>query len=210
MHKFEKFLFFYSIIAVTGLFVSFGVSSPKPLNFISIFLITPIIFYFWVKLTSPEKVSAERWSLRFLFILTLISAMSIFGFYLSKNYINNSQKKAELIKLEEKIASLEKTNKNLTLSIASLSSKKINIDSSTFTDLVLGSPNPVRLSTFTGKKGTTSITVYASPSLSAKKISTLDGSQTYLYLIKKDGWYNIIISESEMGWVSASQVDEVQ
>ena len=197
MNKFEKFLFFYSIIAVTSLFVSFGILSPKPLNLISLTILSPIIFYFWIRLTSPQSVSAEKWSLRLLLVIIVISGLGIFGYYLTRIPVPVPQE------LPVRQATPSPTQTPPTAREATKSGE-------TIVDFLQDSPTPIPLQEFTGKPGVKSINVYASPSTSSNKISTLDPTQTYLYLLKKNGWYEIALSESEMGWVSDSQIQEVQ
>lgn len=219
MKKFEKFLFFYSIIAITTLFVSFGVFSPKPLNLVSMILIVPIVFYFWIKLTTPEAVSADKWSIRFLTVLTLVSSLTIFGYYLAVRGIGDMQKADQSRALEGKLADAEDLNKNLSATIASISAEltkvkgansfKTNVDGLSVGDLILDRPNPITTQEFTGRAGVKLIIVYDSPTASAKNIATLDGTQTYLYLEKQNDWYKVVLSGSNVGWVSASQVQEV-
>lgn len=84
MKGLEKILFFYGIFAITSLFISFGIFSPLPLNFISIALLIPIIFYFWIRLTNPERVSAEWWSAKFILSLIILSTLGIFGYRLAQ------------------------------------------------------------------------------------------------------------------------------
>ncbi|KKS87957.1 MAG: hypothetical protein UV64_C0035G0007 [Parcubacteria group bacterium GW2011_GWC1_43_11b] len=113
MRKFERFLFFYSILVITILFVSFGIFSPKPLNIISIISLLPIIFYFWVRLTSPQVVSADKWSLRFLMIATIVSFLGIYAF--------NLVKQTPLI--NEQLAQEQKRNEELKKEIKELKNK---------------------------------------------------------------------------------------
>lgn len=127
MKKFENFLFFYSIVAITVFLISFGIFSPKPLNFISGLLLLPLVFYYWIRLTNPENVSAERWSLRFLTALIILSLLGIYGFYLLKqvtekipvisNQLSNEQRlneelKKELANLKEKLEKVENEKKD--------------------------------------------------------------------------------------------------
>jgi hypothetical protein len=219
MRKFEKFLFFYGIVVITVLFVSFGVFSPKPLNLISLILVIPIVFYFWIRLTSPESISAEKWSFRFLIALVIVISMLTFGYYLAVRGMSDLQKTNESKTLQSKLATAEALNESLSESIASLSaeltktkvggSTSTNTDRTTATDLIFGSPSPVPLQEFTGRAGVKLINVYDSPNLLAKKITTLDGTQTYLYLEKENNWYKVVLSGSNVGWVSGSQVQEV-
>jgi hypothetical protein len=219
MKRFEKFLFFYGIVAITALFVSFGVFSPKPLNLISLSLLAPIVFYFWIRLTSPESIGAGKWSFRFLTALIIVISMSIFGYYLAARGITGLQKTNEAIALQSKLVSAEALNEKLSESVASLSaelnktkvsgSTSTNTDNPTATDLIFDSPSPIPLQEFTGKTQIKLITVYESPNLLAKKITTLDGTQTYLYLEKQNNWYKVVLSGSNVGWVSGSQVREV-
>lgn len=85
MRRFEKFLFFYSILTITLLFVSSVFFLDKPQNLINGALLIPLVFYFWLKLTSPDAVDAARWSLRFLIVITVLTGLGIFGFYLASS-----------------------------------------------------------------------------------------------------------------------------
>jgi hypothetical protein len=200
MAKFEKFLFFYSILAITVLLISFGLFEPTPLNFISVVLLAPACFYFWVRLTNPEKVSAEKWSLRFLISLTVLSALGIGSFYLTKQSFIQPQE------IETKETATPATVPIVTPTPQT--SPKSKTQGESVTDLVFGTPIPLK--EITGKAGIKTIDVYESPIQASKKIANIDGSIKYLYLTKQGNWYNIVLSESEAGWVSTSQVQEVQ
>jgi hypothetical protein len=202
MARFEKFLFFYSILAVTVLLISFGLFEPKPLNFISVILLVPACFYFWVRLTNPEAVSAEKWSFRFLFSLVLLSLLGTGTFYFSRQFANTESQNAQLKQAISTPSAEPTTTKTPQPSPAK------DTQGESVTDLVFGTPIP--LLEITGKPGITTIDVYQSPTQVSKRIAGLSGSVKYLYLVKQNNWYNIILSGSEAGWVSASQVQEVQ
>lgn len=197
MKVLEKFLFAYSIIAITALFISFGVFSPKPLNLISIVLITPSIFYFWIRLTSPESTTAEKWSFRFLTAITILCGLGIFGYRLIQTIVPKN------------VDPIVNTLTPVPIQTPFVF-KKATSSGETIGDLLTETPIPITLLEFKGKPGIKLINVYALPTFTSKKISTLDASQTYLYLVKQGEWYEIALSESEMGWVSSSQIQEVQ
>ncbi|QQG41618.1 MAG: SH3 domain-containing protein [Candidatus Woesebacteria bacterium] len=220
MHKFERFLFFYSILAITVFFISFGVFSPSPLNFISGILMLPSAFYFWIRTTDPEHSSPNVWSVRFVLVLGLLSTFGIFGFYLASRGL------PQIRVLEEKIDGLaikntglqnelEKTNSELakfkqSIATPSATVKGISTNDITVADLVAGSPTPGSGQRITGISGQSSINVYQSTSLSSPKIGTVDGSITYPYITKQDGWYKIVLTSAKTGWVNENQVVEIQ
>jgi hypothetical protein len=200
MRGLEKFFFIYSIIAITALFITFGVFSPKPLNLISILFILPVIFYFWIRLTSPETTGAGTWSLRFIITIVILSGLGIFAYYLKQIPTPQPQEVA----INES-ASATPTPIETPLATASATPKGASI-----VGFLTESPSPSPLQQFKGKPGIKIITVYKSATSSAQKITTLDGTQTYLYLSKEDGWYEVALAGTETGWVSASQIQEVQ
>jgi hypothetical protein len=195
MKKFEKFLFFYSIVAVTALFISLGVFSPGSLSLISGTILLPIVFYFWIRFTSPEAVDAEKWSLRFLISIVVLSALGILGYRLS-------QIKPSTPPQNTNVESTTLPTPTPTVS------KNSTASGETVADLL--SETPIPLQEITGKPGVKVIDVYQDPLPASKKIDSLDGTAKYLYLEKQRNWYKIVLTESMSGWVSASQVVEVQ
>jgi hypothetical protein len=213
MRKFEKFLFFYSILAVTVILISLGVFSPKPLNLIVGLILSPIVFYFWIKLTSPDNISAERWSVRFLIVIVVLSLLGIYGFFISKQASDGEPEIMAQLR-EQTLA-----NEELRAKLASMSAEPAKVKDSSpvstasgesVTDLV-SEPTPIALQEIMAKPGVKKIDVYQDPLPAATKIGTLDGgSAKYLYLDKQNSWYKVVLSESQVGWVSQSQVEEVQ
>lgn len=195
MRSFEKFLFFYSIVATTTLFISLGLFYPNPLNFISGAILLPVIFYFWIRLTSPEAVGAELWSLRFIIAIAILTALGTAGYRLSQ--LKPPPPVQKVI--------VEAPSPTATPAVKSATASGESI-----TDLILGSPTPIALLEITGKAGIKTIDVYQNPSLTSKKVGSLDGTANYLYLDKQNGWYKVVISDSLAGWVSQNQVQEVQ
>lgn len=214
MKRFEKILFFYSIIAVTVLLVSFGILEPRPINLISTVLLIPPVFYFWIRLTSPEATSPEKWSLRFLISL---AALCLFGIY-AFNLLKVGSKETQIVKND--LLNVQKQNEELKSQLASLSSElqtakdatrsSAKNDGESITDIIYGTPTPITLQQITGKAGVKTIDVYKDPSITSKKVSTLDGTAKYLYVGKNGSWYNLILTDSLSGWVSANSVEEVQ
>ncbi len=227
MYKFEKALFFYSILAITVFFISFGVFSPSPLNFISGVLMLPSTFYFWIRMTYPEHTAPDRWTVRFLSVLTLLSLFGIFGFYLLSKGLPQIQiltvenkrlttQNADLLnKLERTDSEMTKLKQNIATPSATI--KGVDTNDITVADLVAGSPTTGLGQRITGITGQSSIDVYQSTSLSSTKIGAVDANITYPYVTKQDGWYKIVIESPKdrlpagrQGWVNESQVIEVQ
>lgn len=200
MRKFEKFLFFYSITAATVLFISFGLFEPKPLNLISGILILPMIFYFWVKLTNPEKVSPEIWSLRFLAVIIIVSMLGIFGYYLAaRNPIVLPTGNQILL---NPVSDTIPAKTPAVVSPATSSGESI-------TDIIYGTPTPLP-TTFVVVKGNTAVNVYRDASTLSPVIGGLVPNESYPYSQKSGGWYKVYLNDSLQGWVSGSLVTEVQ
>lgn len=214
MKKLEKFLFFYSILAITIVMIFLGVFQPKPLNLAVAATLIPIVFYFWLRLTSPETTSAGMWSFRFILSVIIICALAIYGLYLSKNItppdptLNN--------KLSEEI----NLNNSLKETIASLSAqltkngtiipKTSTVSGVSVTDLINPSSDTIPSQQITGRAGIKFINVYENPISASKKIATVSASINYFYTDKQFGWYKIELSDTSTGWVNGNQVQEVQ
>lgn len=208
MKRFEKFLFYYSILAVTVFFISFGIFSPKPMNFISGILLLPILFYFWIRLTNPQNASPGVWSARFLVSLVILCTLGVYGFYISKqstdpNSIINSQlseQTAQNEKLKSEVATLkEQLDKN---EAVPTSTPEVSI-----TDLITEPAPGNSVQRIMAKDGVEKVDVYANPSLTSQKVGTLEKNVNYPYITIEDGWYKIVVTSSTVGWVSSDQVE---
>ena len=124
-------MFFYSILAITVVFFASAFFNPTPLNLLSGIALFPLIIYFWLKMTSASQVSSGKWSLRFILIIILLSALGIYAFSLKQKIpkpqetstdqritelteeikalrekdIGTEELKAELAKIQEKLDS---------------------------------------------------------------------------------------------------------
>lgn len=179
----------------------------------------PMAFYFWIRLTNPENTSANIWSLRFLVALGILGLLGIFGFYLLSKGLpttNTLKGKIETLEISNKEISNELENKNtelskLKLNIATPSAKVKGTDTENLSvaDLVVGTPNPGSAQRITGNVGISNIDVFTNPALTSPKIGTTDGSITYPYITKQNGWYKIVLTSTKTGWVNSDQVQEL-
>lgn len=216
MKKFEKFLFFYSILITTVILISFGLMSPKPLNLISIASFSPVVFYLWVRFTSPQAVDAEKWSLRFLLVLLVLSSLGIYGFYLARSLEvdpNETALRNQLMEMQKENEELSQKLEKVSTESAVMDTKKEvrdpSVEGESIADLLIeSSPAPGTVQKITSKTGTT-IDVYQSPNVSSKKVGSLEPKVNYPYLEKSDGWYKVVVTSTTNGWVSSSQVQEV-
>lgn len=134
MKGFEKFLFFYSIIAITAIFFTSAFFLRTPQNVISGFLTLPLVIYFWLRLTSADTVNVSRWSLRFLTIIIVLSSLGIFTYFLSQQSASTTNKRdaelnQKLTDLSEKIASLsgQQTDKQISSELTKIQDDLTNI-----------------------------------------------------------------------------------
>lgn len=219
MKKFEKFLFFYSILSVTIFFISFGAYSPSPLNFISGVMMLPTTFYFWIRLTGPDHTTADVWSVRFLISLAILALIGIFGFYLaSKAMPQVKTLNTRIVNLENQISKLTEELDIKTAELGELKEKPATPSATvkgtateeiTVADLVVGTPKPGS-QRITGNPGVAKIDVYQSSTLNSTKIGTIETGITYPYITKENGMYKIVLTTEKTGWVSQNQVQEVQ
>lgn len=194
-----------------------GATSPSPLNLISGMLLLPVVFYFWIKLTSPQVVDADKWSIRFLLILGILSALGVFGFYLARSIENSpveTSLKNQLVEMQKKNEELsQKLEKYITPTQTPASKEKVkgvDIEGESIADLLIeSSPDPTGAQKIISKTGIKQVDVYQSPNTTSKKIGNLELNLNYPYLESVDGWYKVAVTSSTVGWVSNTQVQEV-
>lgn len=92
MHSYQKFLFYYSLIAATVLLIVCLFFIPKPQNFFALALFVPIPLYFWLLITLSEEKSPHRWSLKMLSVLLIVGLLGIFAFWLAGKTPNQPPK----------------------------------------------------------------------------------------------------------------------
>src|SRR3989304_1836265 len=128
MRKFQSFLFFYSTAASTILLIGSFFFFPAPQNFITMFLFLPVTGYFWLRVTSPASVNSNKWSLRLLIGVFMLSIIGLYSYWLAVMYQKSEPGKTEvsqtptnikelLAQSLQKIDSLEKQNDELSTKI---------------------------------------------------------------------------------------------
>ena len=104
----------------------------------------------------------------------------IFGYYLARKSIDDREMANKSGALENKLATAEALNKNLSQSLASASAELAKVKGSSSTvsdgnnqsisDLILDKSGSAALLQFTGKAGVSLISVYESSNTSSKKL----------------------------------------
>ena len=227
MKGFEKFLFFYSIIAVTAIGIGSVFFSPRPENFVGLLLLFPIIAYFWLRVTSPAQVSFSKWSLRLILVVFILVTLGIFGFSLFRKAEENRKLAQEAIIQAETLVRLEDLKKELqALSQKSASGEEIasevarikeelsELKEKDLTDSnLLGAyasleDIPIGHTTISNPK-VTKLDVYRDKTTSSTVIWKIDYGENYQYFQKEGDWYLIKLPDGTKGWVSAKDVKEV-
>ena len=176
-----------------------------------------IIIYFWIKLTSPQAVSAEKWSVRFILALIILSALGVYGMSLAKSMEASPEEaalKRQLVELQVKNEELAKKLEAISSESASLKKKETakdpDVKGESIADLLveISSP-PTGVQKITSKAGISLIDVYQNPDPASKKIGSLEAKINYPYLEKNNSWYKVVVTSATSGWVNATQVQEV-
>lgn len=211
MRKLERFLFGYSIVATTIFLITYGISSPKPLNIVSGILFLPLTLYFWLRLTNPEGTSSEKWSIRFVTVIVILSVLGIYAHQLINRYeptanetILKSQL-AEALKKNEELLKLTKTP-----SVSPTPSVSEN-PKETVADILLDQQAVETGGTRVALKTEVSTAfIYLEKSTESKKLGTLIPDVTYPFLEKDNLWYKVVATSEATGWVRKSDVDELK
>ena len=231
MKRFEKILFAYSIVAVTAVLITFGLYSPSPQNLISSLLLAPIALYFWLKITSPQEVNVSKWSLRLVAIVAILTALGVYGSFLSRFLGNSGSEALELAKAEsqEKIASLEEEIKilreekegNQALQdelaeikdeLARLSAEgklTLGTSQSSLSDILSNIEEGNELTSgYVSIKSSLikELDVLEEPDFAAKRVGTIVYGETYPFSEKSGSWFKISLPDEISGWVHERDV----
>src|SRR5260221_11567215 len=183
MQKWEKIFFFYSLTGITIFIISFGIFLPRPINLVTGILMLPIVLYFWIRVTNPEKTNPTYWSYRFIFILFALIFLGIGAYYLA---------------LRNPAPISKSTNK--TESVINATAVPVITPGNTTTDLIIPKVKLI---------GNKSVDIHETSNDASKVVGTMLPGQAYLYTDKQSGWYKIMLGSSTFGWVDGTLVEVV-
>lgn len=236
MKGFEKLLFFYSIIAVTAVMITYGVFSPMPQNLIASVILLPIGLYFWLRFTSPGNTTVNLWSFRLLIVVVAVSALGIYAGFFSR-MLNKpkdetevekirSESQAKIDELEAQVAKLEDQVEDDAALADELSQIKdeltrlsaegklsLNSQSESLAD-ILGNLDENENNPTPTEQGYVSIKnsfikeldVLSKPEFSSSRIGTIKYGTVYPYSQYQDNWYKITLANGKEGWVHERDV----
>lgn len=233
MKKSEKLLFFYSIIAVTVVFLASAFFSPTPLNLILGITLVPIVFYFWIRMTSPADVDVSMWSIRLVVAVVGLCALGVLTYYLSiqgsSSFANKQSENQDITEkiegLSEKIESLggddaasDKILKEMTIireELARLKRGESTLGTSDkdndLSEILLEYEEDSVVNKPLGyiaviDSADTFINTHTEPNNSSKVAGQIVHDQDYPYYEVQGGWYQIKLSEDSRAWVNAVDV----
>jgi len=237
MKNAEKILFFYSIVAITAIFIASAFFSPTPLNLISGLVLLPILAYFWVRLTSPSEVNAQKWSIRLLIVVFAVSALFVFAYALSANKKQDqvaeetasedqlATEKLEEIRSEiESIKDSDVTDDELLDEISKIQNELVNlradyatrgIGNESLSDVLddinyqYDSDMPVGYVTMIESSDATA-DVYSDSASSSEITGQITFGRTYSFFESEGNWYLIVLPDDTLGWVKSEVVKEIE
>jgi hypothetical protein len=236
MNKYHKFLFYYSLIASTILFVGSIFLAPTPQNFFLLVLFMPITFYFWLKIiTSKEKVkkteeSTLNWSLKMAGIVFLFGMLGVFAFFLAGKVDPISRNLSAMTKIYltsigelktdvEQLASQSSESEQLLSEVEEIKDDieaLRNEQAASGATLGLTSNDTFDYSDLGNSIGNITITdsrwstidVFQDTVSSSKIIGQIEYGETYPFFESQGNWYRIELPSGQNGWVTASFVNE--
>lgn len=219
MRKLERFLFVWNIIVITVLLIAWGVKDPSVLNFVSILLLLPSFFYFWIRLSSPKNTDFPKWTMRLFLLIAFLISMIILGFYAFsstkvnalKNELNNTQDKIAELKLDQnEFDKIREENLKLQEEIANLKDNLRQEKAENTSETITQDLTDVLAETFTigtlTAKDSAEIDVLEKPLSGSKRVGTIVEEKVYTYISFEDGWYEIELENKLTGWVRAEDV----
>lgn len=216
MHKFEKFLTFYSTTVIAILLVASVTFLQRPHNFLMLGLFLPICIYFWLRVTSPEGTSVSKWSLRLLVVLFVFTGLGLTAYFLSTNNFLSSEKVQENAELKEEISSLKNDLKDIKNSLnitpTSTESAKLSADDETIADVLGDNDKPLERNIlgYVAKMPSNGIVyIYKGSSTDSEIVSEMKEGVNYPFYDKVSSYYLIGLGDDEAGYVKVNLVKQV-
>jgi len=229
MKNIGKFFFYYTVLGVTGLTIGSFFFLPTPYNLIQPIVLVPSLLFFWLKITDPDSATESSWSGRIVVVLTVLTALMLFGYYLKSD--SKAQVKALTLQVEQ---SNQTTEASISAELALLKQELVNMKSTRDVESAASSsansndildllrsldpvkpsatPAPVMAKIIIGQvqiAGTSPINVYEQNNNSSKIIGVAEGQSVYDYYESKGKHYLIKLGETQEGWVEAENVIEM-
>ena len=226
MKKFQNILFFYSTVASAVLVIGSFFFLPAPHNLIMLVLFLPNTGFFWLALTNPSKVNANRWSLRMVAVLVIFTLAGTFGYWLTTKWVdNNSTSKVgsddttyELLeKYLAKIERLEDNNDALSKKIDTI----VSIPPSSGDPDILGfkdeSQQDVSEDSYNLPLGYLKMdpdlqvvftNVYETPNATSKVAGNIVPEKIYPFFTNDKSWYEIELDNLKKAWVNEKFIVE--
>lgn len=217
MHKFEKFLAFYSTVAIIVLIFGSLSFLPRPHNFIMLSVFLPVCMYFWLRVTAPEGTDSSKWSLRLLLLLVLLSGLGMFGYYLVQNNAIKISSQTENMSLKEEIGSLKNDladiKNSLDITPTATKSGTVNSDGETSIADVLGDTDkPIGdnvLGYVTKMPSNGKVDIYKEDSSTSEIVAEMKDGTNYPFYDKNGNYYLIGLGENAFGYVKVNLVKQV-
>jgi hypothetical protein len=230
--KYIVFLFYYSLIVSTAIFVWSIYKAPKPLGLLFVILILPMGLYFWTRLRGAKSraaahgVEGEKVKdrvgmpllLSMVVILTLlISAFSIFAYVMYQENSGIKEKDQEVL---EQIKILQEDNKKLSESLDEVKSSLLEVETSSSG---IDQETDDFISEISGPKGTIepisgyvtikdnrwkTLDIYQTNIITSATVGQAELGETYEYYKVDNNWYQIELNNGVRGWIDGRFVSE--
>ena len=236
MNKYHKFLFYYSLVVSTILFIVSIFLTPVPQNFFLLVLFMPITFYFWLKVISSKEKSKQseestlNWSLKMAGVVFLLGMLGVFAFFLAGKTDPISRNLSAMTKIYltsidelktevEQLTSQSPESKQLLSEVEDIKDELEALrDEGAVSGVTLGLTandtydysdlgSSIGKITITDNKWST-IDVFQDTVSSSKIIGQIEYGETYPFFESRGNWYRIELPSGQDGWVSASFVKE--
>lgn len=238
MNKYQKFLFYYSLIVSSVLFINAIFLTPSPQNLFFLALFMPITLYFWllISVSKDKKKQGEEnmfnWSLKLAGIVLLLSALGVFAYFLagqmdpvSKNLsAMNKAYIASIDELEQKIEELTSSQDEELLSeLEDIKDELSNLKDDQLTEGTLGLTDEYEPYTSKSVSSNTSrgyltisdnrwslVDIFEDSLSSSKIVGQMEYGEKYPFFESRGSWYLIRLPDGTEGWITASFVKEVE
>lgn len=236
MNKYHKFLFYYSLVVSTILFIVAIFLTPIPQNFFLLVLFMPTTLYFWLKVitikdkSKKTEASTLDWSLKIAGIVLLMGMLGVFAFFLASKTDPVSQNLSAMTKIYsasidglkteiKQLSSQSAESAQLLSEVEDIKDELEALRSDKMTSSVtLGLTtddmdnyadlgNSIGNVTISDSKWS-EVDVFQDTVSSSKIIGQIEYGETYPFYESRGSWYQIELPSGQNGWVSANFVKE--
>lgn len=186
-----------------------------PYKLIQAVVLLPGVIYLWIRLTSPETALENQWAARFVIVIFGLCALGTLAYFLNvkqavlipSQTLDNGELKSYLT---DQINDLKKEIVSLKAAPTPIPDLSGQTNANNLLDVLSATDKPTKQSIGTLQiNSEADLNVYKEANKVSEVVGVALHGTNYEYFEKINNWYLIDFDGEEMGWITSSDITEV-